>query len=322
MTTQTKDIYDTFQSQTFIIADEVGKAGYTGLGIQEETLTDLLLNTVQYEHKENFATRKFTKKEEGNFSGADWLWCIGEPGSWITFAVQAKIANVDTGRVNFLHYRGGEQYSLLINFAKQFHLIPKYSIYAKVEGEIELFSRKVSELSIMPAGLWSFTLISPKYIKHLSTRKEKHIENVLQFAVPWTYAFYEEGHESKSIAKAVAENLDKVYWPLENEYRRRHGQNLRDTYKQINWENPQPFRLVSESMPLVVLYLMTQKDFPHRVPISNVSVLSKAPVLHSLDVELSRIEGSRKWKSFPSLFERRIEDIQDSDRIYLLPDGR
>jgi hypothetical protein len=322
MTSQIKGIYDTFHRQTLMIADEVGKAGYTGLGIQEETLTDLLLNTVQYEHKENFATRKFTKKEEGNISGADWLWCIGEPGSWITFAVQAKITNINTGRVNFLHYRDGEQYSLLINFAKQFRLIPKYSIYAKIDGGIELYSRKVSELSTKPAELWSSTIISPKYIKHLSTPKEKHVENVLQFAVPWSYAFGEESHESKSLARAIAGNLDKVYWPLENEHRRRHGQNLRDTYKQINWENPQPFTLVSESMPLVVLYLMTQKDFNHRVPISNVSVFSKAPVLKSLDIELSKIEGSRKWKSFPSLFERRIEKIQDSDRIYLLPDGR
>ncbi len=161
MTAQIKDIFDTFQQQASIIADEVNKAGYTGLGIQEETITDSLLNRIQYEHEENFTTRKFTRKEEGNLSGADWLWCIGEPGAWITFAVQAKIANISTGRVNFLHYRHGEQYALLINFARHFGFIPKYSIYAKIDEEIELFSRRVPELSNRSAELWSFAAISP-----------------------------------------------------------------------------------------------------------------------------------------------------------------
>jgi hypothetical protein len=114
MASQLKTIFDTFQQQALIIADEVDKAGYTGLGIQEETITDSLLIRIKYEHQENFHTRKFTKKEEANISGADWLWCIGEPGAWITFAVQAKIANLNTGRVKHLHYNNGEQYDMSV----------------------------------------------------------------------------------------------------------------------------------------------------------------------------------------------------------------
>ncbi len=322
MATQIKDIFDTFQQQALIIADEVKKASYTGLGIQEETITDSLLNRVQYEHKENFTTRKFTRKEEGSISGADWLWCIGEPGAWITFAVQAKIANINTGRVNFLHYRQGEQYALLINFARQFGFIPKYSIYAKIDEEIELFSRQVPELSNKSAGLWSFAAISPIYVKHLLAPKERHISNVLQFAVPWAYAFCEDGNENTPIARAIARNFENVYWSFENEHRRRHKKNPIYVFKQINWENPQPLQLVSESMPLPVLYLMTQKRFSHKVPISNVSVFSKSPVLESLEIELARVEGSRKWKIFPMVFERKVEKLQNSDRIYMLPDGR
>jgi hypothetical protein len=84
MSSQLKSMFDTFQQQALTIADQIAKAGYTGLGIQEETITDSLLIRIQYEHEENFAIRKFTKKEEANISGADWLWCIGEPGAWIT----------------------------------------------------------------------------------------------------------------------------------------------------------------------------------------------------------------------------------------------
>lgn len=322
MTAQIKDIFDTFQQQALIIADEVDKAGYTGLGIQEETITDSLLNRIQYEHKENFTTRKFTKKEEGNISGADWLWCIGEPGAWITFAVQAKIANLNTGRVNFLHYHNGKQYLLLINFARQFGFIPKYAIYSKVDEKNELFSRSVPELSNKPAELWSFAAISPIYVKHLQSPKEKHISSVLQFAIPWSYAFCEEGNENTLIARAIAGNLESIYWSFANEHRQKNKRNPRYSYKRINWEDPQPIQLVSETMPLPILYLMTQKSFHHKVPISHVSVFSGQPVLQSLEVELAKVESSTKWKNFPMVFKRKIEKLQDSDRFYMLPDGR
>ena len=322
MVSQLKTIFDTFQQQAVLIADEVDKAGYTGLGIQEETITDSLLNRIQFEHKENFTTRKFTKKEEGNISGADWVWCIGEPGSWITFAVQAKIANLNTGRVNFLHYNNGNQYSLLINFARHFGFIPKYTIYSKVDDTIDLFSRSIPELSNKPAEMWSFAAISPIYIKHLLSPKEKHLSRVLQFAIPWDHVFCEEGNENTPIARAIAGNLEGVYWSLVNEHRRRHKQNQRYSYKRINWENPLPLQLVSESMPLPILYLMTQRNFPHKVPISNVSVLSRQPALQSLEMELAKVEGSTKWRNFPRVFERKVEKLQHRDKFFMLPDGR
>ncbi len=277
-----------------------------------------MLNGVQSDHEENFLTRKFTRKEEGSITGADWLWCIGEPGSWITFAVQAKIVNINTGRVNYLHYRGGEQYSMLINFSKQFGFIPKYSIYAKVEKEIELFSKGVPDLKNIPAIQWSFTAISPKYIKHLSTPNERHISNVLQFAVPWTYVFCAENYRNVTLAEVIVSNLENVFWSFDNEYRQRRKQNPRFSYEHKVWENPQPSKMISDSIPLPVLYLMTQKSFPHRVPISNVSVFSSLPVYHALDVELAKIENSRQWKNFPRVFEQKVEKIQNSERTNII----
>ena len=84
------NICHTISEMALRVAKEVDIAGYTGLGIHEETLSDLVLNRIRYEYADNFLTRKFTRKEEGSVTGADWLWCIGEPGSWITFAVQRK----------------------------------------------------------------------------------------------------------------------------------------------------------------------------------------------------------------------------------------
>jgi hypothetical protein len=145
-----KNICDTFREQAQRVAKEVDTAGYTGLGIQEETISDLLLNQIQFDHQENFLTRKFTKKEEGNITGADWLWCLGEPGFWITFAVQAKIVNTDTGRINYLHYRNGEQYDLLINFCRQFRFVPKYSIYGNINNESDILAKEIPELKNIP----------------------------------------------------------------------------------------------------------------------------------------------------------------------------
>ncbi|HEU0296578.1 MAG TPA: hypothetical protein VFR47_27830 [Anaerolineales bacterium] len=321
MASHIKDIFNTFYQQSLMIADQVNKARYTGLGVQEETITDVLLNTIAYEHKENFVTRKFTKKEEGNYSGTDWLWCIGEPGAWVTFAIQAKIANINTGRINYLHYRNGEQYSALINFARQFRFIPKYTIYARISDNIDLFSRSVPELSNIPIEQWSFTSISPIYIKHLLSQNERHLSNVLQLAVPWTYAFSDNGVTNKSIATSVAGNFESVYWLLENEHRQRHGKNSVNAFKRVHWGNPQPLQLVSNSIPLPVLYLMTQDGFPHKVPISNVSVLSRFSVTETLDVELAKIEDTRKWKNFPAVFRRKVEELQRNQEIYMLSDG-
>ena len=196
------------------------------------------------------------------------------------------------------------------------------SIYAKPDDELELFSRKNQELSRIPALQWSFTVVSPKYIKHLTTPSERHISSVLQFAVPWTYVFCEETDNREPIANVIARKFENVYWSFENEYRRQRKQKPRYSYERMNWENPQPTLMVSASMPLLVLYLMTQRKFPHRVPIANVSVFSKTPAIQALDLELAKMEGSRQWKNFPGVFERTIEKIENGERQYMLPDGK
>lgn len=50
MAHQVQRMCETFRQQTLRISDEVNRASFTGLGIQEETITDLLLNNIQYEH--------------------------------------------------------------------------------------------------------------------------------------------------------------------------------------------------------------------------------------------------------------------------------
>ena len=223
-----KNICQTFSEQAQRIASEIKQAESTGLGILEETLSDITINRIQFEHEEKFLTKKFTRKEEGNITGADWLWCIREPGSWITFAVQAKIANIHTGQVNYLHYRHEEQYQLLVNFSRHFGFIPKYAIFSATNSYLNLFSQSLKVLRKLPVEQWSFSMTSPKYIKELSRPKDKNISRVLEFAIPWSYAFCtnDQNVSKGSTAKLIAHNLETVYWDFENEYRNEKSKSL------------------------------------------------------------------------------------------------
>ncbi len=87
----------------------------------------------------------------------------------------------------------------------------------------------------------------------------------------------------------------------------------------MNWENPLPSELITKDVPLPVLYLLTNKHFPHKVPIPNVSIFSVSPVQHVLETELKKVESQRQWKNFPDVFERAMWRIQDRNDMYLLP---
>ena len=311
--TKLKKIYKAIKQQTLQVASEIDQASHTNLGMQEETLTDTTLTHIQYQLRTNFYTRKFTHKQEGNITGADWLWCIGEKDSWITFAVQAKIANYKTDAVNYLHYRQGEQYAYLIRFCQKFGFIPKYTVFAKLDKNYDIFSRKLPELTSFPIDYWSFSSISPKYIKHLSKPKEKQISNVLQYSLPWAYAFFYQNNPSFSLAQSIAHNLERVYWKLDNEYRRLRKQKPRYNFERMSWENPFPTKLITKNIPPLVLHMMLYDKLPSNVPIANISILSTTSISNLLEYELKKIEGTRKWKVFPSTFEKYVTRLSTRD---------
>ena len=297
------------------------KAMYVGLGMQEESITDLVLSNIQHNNQNNFYTRKFSHREEGNYSGADWIWCIGEPGSWITFAIQAKIVNLKTNRVHYLHYQEGKQYHRLINFSREFNLIPKYSIYTIADNTFHLFSKGLPKLSSFPTESWAFTAISPKYIYQLKTKMERHVSSVLQLSLPWEYIFSPGNETNLPLGNQIARNLEDVYWSLENEFRRQHDQPSRNSYKKKTWDNPQPSKMVSSNIPDAILYLMTENKFPYKLPVANVSVLTTVPIQNLLGEELREKESTRHWKLYPDVFERKITKLQENSHTYYLPNG-
>src|SRR5690349_11164115 len=117
-------LYETFHEQAQWTS-EIIQSGYsTRLGILEETITDMHLLAIARRHSDYVVTRKFSRKEEGSQSGADWLWCIGEPGAWFSLLVQAKVVQPHTATCRFLDYRSGEQRRPLLRFARLYRLFP------------------------------------------------------------------------------------------------------------------------------------------------------------------------------------------------------
>ena len=323
MRSRNNRICKTFNDQARRIASSIRSARSTGLGILEETLTDITVNYIQSRHENKFFTKKFTRKEEGNLTGADWLWCIGEPGAWISFTIQAKVVNPYTGRVHYLHYRRGQQHRLLINFSRIFGFVPKYSVFGTISTDTAFFARSLPKLRNASIDQWSFSMVSPKYVRDLVKPQDKDFSRVLDFSVPWSYVFCGDGStmSKQPIAKQIAENLEDLYWEFEDEYRRRENRPPRNDFSRTMWENPQPTKLVTERMPMPVLYLLSVDRLRHRVPISRVSLFSAIPADRALAIEMRAVIGSRRWKLFPHTFESAIARIQErvSDSLFIGP---
>ncbi len=195
-----KTLHDTLCDHAYAIQRNEAYA-LTGLGLREETLTDLVVNAIAAGHSDFVYTKKFTHKEESSVSGADWLWCVGEPGAWISFAVQAKIESRKTRRINYLHYREGQQYNRLVNFCKIFGIIPKYSLFSAIEQD-EVIGEGC--LRTIEPVQWAFSAIAPKHVSHLRTAKERCVSRVRPYSLPWSYIFSQQADSVQPLAKGIA----------------------------------------------------------------------------------------------------------------------
>ena len=188
MSLQADKLCTTFHAQAAWTQNMIGKGLSFRLGLLEETLTDIHLIQIAMAHDGYVVTRKFTRREEGAASGADWLWCIGGPGAWLSLLVQAKIVNPQTGKCRYLHYKHGEQRRRLLTFARRHRLLPLYCIYGLVDAPL------VPVKPIVPAApnepdQWSCTMVSPRTIKRMASRRSRAHEDLLELGLPWKMLF-------------------------------------------------------------------------------------------------------------------------------------
>lgn len=283
-----RDLCATFQecavSTNGIIEDGLSSR----LGILEETLTDINLVTIAKRHSDFILTKKFSRREEGSQSGADWLWCIGQPGAWLSLLVQAKIINPATSTCYLLNYRQGKQCKLLLNFSRRHRLLPLYCLYSHIAEEFYPPSKSLPSLSEISASEWACSLVIPKFVKELVKQKHKKQSDLLKYGIPWTYPFYQaEANSDQQLARSLAEAMKKIRTEFESLNSSETHVHLLDSSSKkankqgtsrISWANPDPLLLITPDLPSIALRLLEGKVSAVKSPIAGLSIISSVPV--------------------------------------------
>jgi hypothetical protein len=270
------------------------------LGIFEETLTDVNLIEINRRHSKYIRTYKYTRREEGSKSGADWLWCIGEPGSWISLAVQAKIINPQTLRCQHLNYTGKQsnssnkrqsQRSLLVNFAHTHNLLPIYCVYNYLSPNLRPYAKAALSLTNIENYEW--------YVKRLIEQRRNRQSDLLHYGIPWSYPFLHtsSSKESPKLASMVAQalaNLREEFINLDTKLVET-GLSLEQI---IRHDDPEPLSLITKSLPRVAERLLSGSTKPYNAPVSGLSIISSVPVEKILHEYAPSPKSRKTQKSF------------------------
>lgn len=281
--------------------DRIIAAGYSSrLGILEETITDIHLLEFARRHPLNVWTKKFTRKEEGSLSGADWLWCIGGADGWLPMAIQAKLIDPTHGTCRYLDYRHGEQRRNLVRFARRFRLVPLYCIYSHLDGTFDPVSIRVPRRWKLARSQWACAFVTPRDVQRLVTQDKRKQQDVLAVAIPWMLPFRDIKRRTRGLAKAVARQLRSATDRAQSAF----GSSLLPVQTQgdggiqrAQWSEPNPMGLVVDQFPVPVARLLAGDKWLKGL-VSGVSVISDSPVAEALHQADALPDGRKKLKTF------------------------
>ena len=291
--------------------DTIAKGYLTGLGILEETITDYTLNEVASLHSQNIFTKKFSKKQEGNESGADWLWCIGNPGGWLSILIQAKIVNPRTKQCHFLDYgtRHGKQSQLLLRYARKHKLLPLYCIYSLIDETTLPEARQLDSLSHLKSSDWACSLIIPKYVQQLVRQSKKSQIDLLKFGIPWMVPFCKDRNETETnLAYIISHSLQKIHGELKNRDEVGNTNSIKhDTNAivskqkeqiRVQWASVDPTKLLTTSIPRIAVRLLTSRVNPIDAPISAISIISSTSINEVMKIENALPPANKNLPTF------------------------
>lgn len=279
----------------------IAKGYQTGLGILEETITNYILIETANRHSQNIFTKTFSRKQEGCESGADWLWCIGNPGEWLPILIQAKIVNPRTKQCHYLDYgtHYGKQGQLLIRYARTHRLLPLYCIYSLIDKDTNPESRQINTFSQLKAINWACSFIIPKHVQELIKQNKKSQSDLLKYGIPWMAPFCTGNTPTTdNLAQAVSKSLLNIY----NEFKKRDEEisitNLHEerensivsTKKQrgnlrVQWASVDPTILLIPKLPKIAIRLLTSRVRATDSPISAISIISNTAIDEVMETE-------------------------------------
>ncbi|WP_242342703.1 hypothetical protein [Anaeromyxobacter terrae] len=296
------DLRETLESRA-TWTNNIIRDGFTSrLGILEETITDMHLLEIHQRHRAHVWTRKFTRKEEASLSGADWLWIIGEPGSWFPVAIQAKIINPANGKCRLLNYKGGQQLGTLVRFARTYRFLPRYCVYSTLDGSFAPKSRLMPGLRL-PLDQWACTLVAPRAVSTLIQRKMSLQEDILNEGIPWAVPFAGSSSSSstpprnesssaaspldESLATSIASQMPMLLTPSDRAALAKDpGKKLS---RRVRWDDPDPRAALTLEFPRIAAHLLAGYgarrvwgSTRERLPVAGVSVISSEPIAEAL----------------------------------------
>ena len=120
--------------------DWLGYARDLGLGVSEDSITDITSLKIAHTQSKDIHVTKVSKRKE-QFVGFDWMWVIRRPGqSLAVYAVQAKKLKLDSPDYSYgkLKYKTSQGYQLkaLRDFANRIRAIPLYCFFNNVPADI------------------------------------------------------------------------------------------------------------------------------------------------------------------------------------------
>lgn len=283
-----EDLFKTFSQRADWTSDIIDQGFATRMGVAEETITDCNLLEIQGRHAKHISSYKFSRREEGATSGADWLWFFGEPGCWICLLVQAKIINPVTGNCHYLDYKKGEQRRKLLAYARRHRFVPRYCIYSRISPTFQPLPRVVCpELYSVPAKQWGCAIVTPSRVRRLVSKKEKKHFDVLAESIPWSYLF--AGSAAKAgyrlgeyMANAIA---DAEELASRGRFAKRPRALTLDT--NLPRGKTDPRKLLHTELPNIVLSLLRGKTKRSKVPLGGVSIVSAVPTRELERVQLA-----------------------------------
>lgn len=253
--------------------------------IMEETITEVNLIELATKHKDYIFTKKFTRREEGARSGADWLWLIGEPGSWLPLLIQAKIVNPKTGTCHYLNYNKGKQRSLLLQYSRRHSFLPYYCIYSLIPDKYVPKNKTMGQLESLNSEEWACTFHSPQSIREKIQRDEDNGEKLVDEGIPWTFPFCKASElNSGSLAKDVANSLSEFRSEMAKTLNGPMVIQSEDERKTLNWEDRDPSEMIMNKIPKFILRFLQDKTKSNDSPVSSMSIISSVPVQTVLSV--------------------------------------
>jgi hypothetical protein len=251
----------------------------TRLGLLEESITDINLIEIATRHPNHIISRKFTRREEGATSGADWIWTIGRPGRWFSMLVQAKVMNPSRSRFHLLDYNGGNQRRKLVSFARRHRLYPVYCIYSAVpprSGPSLSYALQDADARTIAEHNWACSFVAPRRVRQASAPRRDNRRDPMRVALPWMWPFLtaNEADEVEPITH-ITRQLADARALAQARCRQRDGLTEgSSTTGRIAWDDPDPVPLITTEIPRIVQRMLSAKLTERHVPVSHVAVLS------------------------------------------------